>query len=553
MNGKDKKDNTKTLRERAEAKILKSEFAQKELSLNEIKEILQELQTHKIELEMQNEELKLSHLELDESHEKYLDLYNFAPVGYLTLNEKGNIAMANLTAANLFGVTKKELENKPFTNFIFKEDQDTFYLNKKRLTESAVKQHFEMRIVKNDKTFFWANVDAVLSEKEDDGFNILITITDISKRKKDEDEKRYILALSEATLESVHNGVLAVGNNGNIIMTNKVFVKMWNIPVDIIDSKEHNVLLDYVLEQLVEPEEFKIKLKDLYSITEAGSMDLIYLKDGRIFGCITKSMHIDENIVGKVWSFFDITKRIQTEEEIKHKNEELIKINAEKDKFFSIIAHDLRSPFNVFLGYTEMLKEDIHSLSLKELQNIAGSLNRSAKNLFELLTNLLDWSMIQRNDYAFHPVKLSLKKIVNEILNLYKETREKKAIELKTEVNDGIFITADESMIKTILRNLVSNALKFTNKGGQVSITAHISDNIASISVKDTGIGMPEGIINDLYKIDVRTNRKGTDDESSTGLGLLLCKEFTEIHKGNIHITSKEGTGSEIIVSLPMN
>jgi signal transduction histidine kinase len=160
--------------------------------------------------------------------------------------------------------------------------------------------------------------------------------------------------------------------------------------------------------------------------------------------------------------------------------------------------------------------------------------------------------MIKRNDYAFHPVKLSLKKILTESLDLYFDTREKKAIEVKVEISEDIFISADESMMKTIFRNLISNSLKFTDKGGMISISTSISDKFASITVKDTGIGMTKTMINDLFKIDVRTSRKGTANEPSTGLGLLLCKEFIEIHKGKISIISEEGKGSEITVSLPV-
>jgi PAS domain S-box-containing protein len=548
--GKVLKGRSKTLRELAEEKVLVKNGNLKDLDSEKVMQVMQELQTHQIELEMQNEELKQSHLDLEESREKYSDLYNFAPVGYITLNEKGVITMSNITSNQLLGIEKPKLTNTPFTDYIFKEDQDVYYLRRKHLVETKEKQQFEIRLVKSDKTFFWANVDAVLSVKKDG--DVLITLTDVSKRKKDEDDKQNILALSEATLESVHNGILAVGNNENIIKTNEEFVKMWNVPKDIIGSGDDSKLLNYVLEQLIEPDEFIKKVKELYANPQTESFDLIYFKDGRVYERISKPMHIDGRAVGRVWSFFDISKRKQREEEIKHKNEELIKINAEKDKFFSIIAHDLRSPFNVFLGFTEMLKEDIHNLSLKELQNIANSMNRSANNLFELLTNLLEWSMIKRNDYAFHPVKLSLKKIINESLDLYAETREKKAIELKTEISDDIFITADESMLKTIMRNLISNALKFTNKGGLVTVSTNISDDVAAISVKDTGIGMPETLINDLFNIDVRTNRNGTDNERSTGLGLLLCKEFIEIHKGKISIKSEEGKGSEITVSLPL-
>jgi len=535
----------------AEKKVLLKNELQINLKPDNLIQVMQELQTHQIELEMQNEELKQSHLDLEESRKKYSDLYDFAPVGYITLNGKGVITMSNITSNQLLGIERLILANTPFTNYIFKEDQDVYYLNRKRLLETGEKQQFELRLVKKDNSVFWANVDAALSENNEG--DVLITLTDISNRKIVEADKQNILAFSESTLESINNGILAVANNGNVLKTNRVFAEMWNVPDNIINSKRHNELLNYVLEQLEDPVEFKERVTNLYTNPEKESFDLIHFKDGRIFERISKPMYIDGNAIGRVWSFLDITDRKNAEEVIRLKNNQLEKTNAEKDKFFSIIAHDLRSPFNVFLGFTEILKEDLHGMSIKELQTIAERLNRSAKNLFELLTNLLEWSMIQRNDYAFHPVKLSIDKIIKDCADLYSEAANKKKIRLITGTDDNIIINADESMMKTILRNLISNSIKFTNEGGKVDVSAKKSGGYAAISVNDNGIGMPDSIIKGLFKIDVRTNRKGTADEPSTGLGLLLCKEFIEKHKGELHITSEEGKGTGITVTLPLN
>ena len=141
---------------------------------------------------------------------------------------------------------------------------------------------------------------------------------------------------------------------------------------------------------------------------------------------------------------------------------------------------------------------------------------------------------------------------MNEIIEIFLETAEKKEIEIILEISEDIIIMADKAMLETIIRNLLSNAIKFTNKGGQVIISANKLENNLIISVKDSGIGMSNDLINDLFRIDIRTRRKGTENEPSTGLGLFLCKEFVEKHNGKIWVISEEGTGSEFVISLPL-
>lgn len=256
------------------------------------------------------------------------------------------------------------------------------------------------------------------------------------------------------------------------------------------------------------------------------------------------------NSLGFRTSARDITKRKEIEEMINQQNEELLRINSEKDKFFSIIAHDLRSPFNGFLGLTELMVSDLNKMTLVDINNIADKLHKNANNLFRLLTNLLEWSKMQRGLTDFKPEKLSVKNIADESIKIFGDTARKKGIIIKEAIPEDIFVNADKSMIETIIRNLVSNALKFTFEGGVVLISAYISDNKVCISVKDSGIGMSKDIVENLFKIDKQTTRKGTDNEPSTGLGLLLCKEFAEKHDGDICVESEEGKGSEFSIIL---
>jgi len=238
------------------------------------------------------------------------------------------------------------------------------------------------------------------------------------------------------------------------------------------------------------------------------------------------------------------------EQKINEQNEELKRINIEKDKFFSIIAHDLRSPFHGLMGLTELMAKELNTFSTDEIQRIASKLNQSANNLYRLLNNLLEWSRMQRGVIKFSPVEINLKTVIEDTLDLYGELSANKGVEIVDKVPDDILFKADLSMIESVVRNLVSNSIKFTNDGDKIIISAEKKDGKVIISVKDTGIGMKKELSDNIFKIDKVTVRYGTNDEPGTGLGLLLCKEFVERNNGEIQVRSEEGIGSEFKIIL---
>ena len=248
----------------------------------------------------------------------------------------------------------------------------------------------------------------------------------------------------------------------------------------------------------------------------------------------------------------DITEQMLAKAEIELQNKELQKINAEKDKFFSIIAHDLRSPFNGFLGLTQIMAEDLPSLTMSEIQDIAIRMSISARNLYRLLDNLLEWSQIQQGVIRFKPDVIHLDIIMDGIFDVIQESAKRKGIALETHFPDGLVLFADANMLQSILRNLLSNALKFTAKGGNITISAKITrNNFIEISIQDTGIGMNKNLLDNLFRIDVQSCREGTEKEPSFGLGLLLCKEFVETQGGKLWVESEEGIGSTFHFTLP--
>ena len=243
--------------------------------------------------------------------------------------------------------------------------------------------------------------------------------------------------------------------------------------------------------------------------------------------------------------------RKMAEEEIRVKNEMLQAVNAEKDKFFSIVAHDLRGPLSAFMEATKILTEEIQNMSYEEIREISGELNKEASRIYGLLENLLEWSRIQRDVIKYEPFKQNLASLVNNAVAPLLSSAGKKNISVEIYIQDNIQVFADSHMIETTIRNLVSNAIKFT-PGGKIVITAEDEgEETIKISVKDSGIGIPHEMINNLFSLTAKVNRPGTDGEPSTGLGLLLCKEFVEKHGGKIWVESEVGKGTTFHFTIP--
>jgi PAS domain S-box-containing protein len=258
------------------------------------------------------------------------------------------------------------------------------------------------------------------------------------------------------------------------------------------------------------------------------------------------------DFLGYIGQCQDINKLKQSELVLQAKNEELQKVNAEKDKFFTILAHDLRSPFNSLLGFTQILVEDLSELKPEDIRKMAQAMRTSAKGLYSLLENLLVWSGSQRGTNRFVPVEFLLTDIILENLKLIQESAHIKGIEIKINIPDDLMVFADENMIGSTIRNLVSNAVKFTPKKGEISILAKpVSGNMVEISIKDSGMGMSDEMRDKLFKLNESIGRRGTEGEPSSGLGLILCKDFIKKNGGEIWVESEEGIGSVFYFTLP--
>lgn len=247
----------------------------------------------------------------------------------------------------------------------------------------------------------------------------------------------------------------------------------------------------------------------------------------------------------------DISDRKEIERDLQAKNDALQQANAEKDKFYSIIAHDLKSPFNAIIGMSHILREQVRGRESADLDEYADIILQSSQRAMDLLENLTQWSRAHTGRMPFIPERFDFNELIDELVLFYTDIAGQKSITLEQNIAPGLTTHADRSMIGTVLRNLVSNAIKFTHPGGRVTIRAHADGNGLLVSVEDTGVGISEELQARLFRLDGNLSTAGTRNESGTGLGLILCKEFIELHDGVLHVQSRTGHGSTFSFTLP--
>jgi signal transduction histidine kinase len=247
----------------------------------------------------------------------------------------------------------------------------------------------------------------------------------------------------------------------------------------------------------------------------------------------------------------DVTEHRKADRDLRLKNEYLQLNNIEKNKLISIVAHDLRSPLGGFIGLTDLMSEGISGMTPDEIQQIAFLMRKSATNIFRLLEDLLEWSRMQQGLTPFVPNSFKLIAKIGDGLVLASEAAKAKDIAIVYAVPEDLRVFADPNMLEFIIRNLVTNAVKFTHKGGVITVSAKaVSNQDVEINITDTGIGMDEKMLRNLFLLHVNTNRKGTMGESTSGLGLILCKDFIEKLGGKLLVESDEGKGSTFRFTL---
>ncbi|MEI8204665.1 MAG: hybrid sensor histidine kinase/response regulator [Bacteroidota bacterium] len=255
--------------------------------------------------------------------------------------------------------------------------------------------------------------------------------------------------------------------------------------------------------------------------------------------------------ITKPFNTAELISRVGTHIELKKSREKLVELNATKDKFFSIIAHDLKNPAFALKFLLQQIILQFPGLSKEELLESLINLPDASINLYNLLENLLLWSKSQRGTLGFNPEKIPLQYLVEKIISHSKASAENKNIQIETSIEDSLYVFADQMMLQTVILNLLSNAIKFTHENGIISVAARSDETHVEISIKDSGVGINETRLTNLFSIATTQTTKGTKNEEGSGLGLIICKEFIECNHGEISVKSRQGEGSTFSFKLP--
>ncbi len=490
--------------------------------------------------------------ELELSEKRYHMLLDNAGEGILEIDLEGKHTYVNPKAAQILGFTEEEMigvsshnlwHNRFENGTTFPKSECPIYFTLKNGEKISNEGFF---IHKNGSGIHVMYTSMPLFE---DGVitGAVLTFIDISIRKLAEKQIK-LLAFG---LESVSESVSVADLNDNLIFVNESFKRIYGY-----SEKE---VLGKSISFLRSDENSPSLLEEIYSssIKDGWLGEIINRrKDGTNFPILLSTSAIrDDNgkIIATLGVARDITEQKKAEQTINKQNTELKELVSTRDKFFSILSHDLRSPFGSFIGLTELMANDSESMGEEQKKTILNSLHSSAKNLNILLENLLQWSRVQSGNIPYDPKKYNLKDFAEKSLETTRESAKKKEIPIIINIPSEIKVLADENMLQLIFRNLTSNAIKFSDKGEKIIISANIlNPDFAEIEVRDHGVGMNKNILENLFNITIKTNRQGTAGETSSGLGLILCKEFIEKNGGEIRVESEEGKGSSFYFTLKL-
>jgi PAS domain S-box-containing protein len=338
------------------------------------------------------------------------------------------------------------------------------------------------------------------------------------------------------------NAVIIAGPNGSVEWINDGFVRLFGYSLGEIQER-----LDGKIDKLGNNKEWKEMFEKVnqtkkYAVKESE----ITTKSGEILNIqttLTPILDYENNVNRYIAISTDIT-------QLKEVQRELQKLIATKDKFFSIIAHDLKNPFHSLMGISELLTKYHNAYNREKLKELYGQLYNVTHKGYQLLTNLLEWSRSQTGNLKFLPEKVDISELVDKSMDLIITTAESKNVKVENTIKSGLIVLADKNTITTVIRNLVSNAIKYSEEGGKVTILGEERDDSVVISVQDNGVGISPENMDKLFRIDVNYSTKGTYDESGTGLGLILCKEFVEKNGGKMFAESILGEGSTFSFTL---
>lgn len=367
----------------------------------------------------------------------------------------------------------------------------------------------------------------------------------INSLEKENKDLRLQLMFFEGIANSTFDGFLVVDPNGKKILQTQRTIDLWKIPQDVVADLSGHKQVAHIMHMTVDPQKFIAEIQYQMEHVEEKRLDEVELIDGTIMERYSSPVFgADGTHYGRIYTFHDITDR-------KNFERQLAQLNSDKDCFISILAHDLRSPFNSLLGFTELLSEKLHELTTQEIDTIATTINNTAQKTFTLLEDTLLWASVQSKKITYSPGLANISNIMTEVTEILEPVAQFKNIRLENNTKEELNTNVDIYMFKAILRNLISNAIKFTNKNGKIEISAsHVGSNTV-VKVTDNGVGMKQEVIDKLFSFSRTNSSIGTANEAGTGLGLILCKDFVDKHNGKIWVESNIGEGTTVSFSIP--
>ncbi|MGB5846940.1 MAG: PAS domain S-box protein [Ignavibacteriaceae bacterium] len=503
----------------------------------------------------EEEVYRLKNEELIKSEQKYRQLVENSLQGVVILQDM-KIVYVNPAFAHITGFTVEEIlafSPKEVGNLVHPDDWKLVWGNfRKRFAGQSIPASYHFKAISKDGSTKVLELHAQLVEFDQKPAiqGIVLDITEQIETQKalKESEEKF-----RSIFENSGIGKAILTPKGEFIKVNNSFAEMLgygieefnNIHmVDITHPSEIEHSLQ-IMKELLQDKSFRYRKFEKKYLRKTGETFWGFV-------IITPIQDRNEKLAFFIAQLQDITKRKNGEAKLIKYAAELEELNQSKDKFFSIISHDLRSPFNALLGISEYTTKFFDKLSKEDIKESIENIHASAKKVYNLMQNLLEWTQIQTGGLEFEKSKIDLCEISKSILELYKETANSKYITLTSNISNSIFLYADLYMIETVLRNLVSNGIKFTLPRGSVSISANVKRDLVKVTVEDNGIGITPYNQKKLFSIDKQYRMDGTANEKGTGLGLILCKDFVGKSNGTINVESKLNKGSKFTFTVPL-
>lgn len=417
------------------------------------------------------------------------------------------------------------------------------------LLEEGEVRNFECPMLRSDGTEFWACI-SVLAVKDSSG-----VVSYLQGAAEDVTELRQIERASELArkrMETVLNGINAVIYVADMETYEVLFIN--DKAREVFGEVKGKKCWKSVQSSQKGPCDFCTngKLVDNEgNPTGIHRWEFQNTDNRRWYDCHDCAVKWTDGRMVRLETAIDITERKQAEQRLHLNNDQLQKTLAEQDMFFAILAHDLKSPMSGLLTLSALLDKDIDILSEEDLRYVTRELHKSAKGVFELLQDLLQWSRIRRDGLEFVSEVCQLDELVQMSLDSTRLVAERKNIDIHNLVPEKLRVNVDMAMINTVLRNVFFNAIKFTHKGGKISVSGRDKGWFVEVCVQDNGIGMDEENLSRVFAIGKKTRQQGTEGEGGTGLGLILCKELIHKHGGSIWVESEPGQGTQVCFSLP--